>query len=700
MWRRFLPFFHGYARNCVFPEGIARKYLVSRAIVPYYYTQLVGDPKNLPTLLAAPTFNDMAVIDANPYIPGGGGSQYWVNQNNFFRVIKNFIIDVRQVPPERPQGTGIHWQVSQATSLRNIIFYMSDAPNTAHQGIWMENGRYVKVEVQITVRGLIDAIPYSGGYMGDLVFNGGKFGMWVGNQQFTVRNITVNNAQTGIFAVWNWGWTFQGLTIRNCQIGIEMQTGGLTAETQSRGWQQTAGAEAIIDAYIVNTPTFLQTTQSSTNSLAGSIVLNNVRLENVPVAVRAANGPILLTGGTRTIESWGQGNVFKGDNPRGQFTQRNLPAARKASSLLDSAGRIVSRPQPQYESFLVSDFVSVKDHGAKGDGVTDDTQALKTIFTQYAGCKIIFFDAGHYIVTDTIFIPAGTRMVGEAWTVLAGRGAKFQNQRDPQVVFQVGKPGDVGVVEISDIIFSTVGPAAGAVIVEWNVKEPSGFKAGAGMWDSHIRTGGVAGSQLTGTECPKSGAGGYDNCFAAFLHLHITKQASAYLEISVYSGRGILSESQGPVWLIGTGSEHHVIYQYRLLGAKDHYMGLIQTESPYYQPTPPAPAPFSLNESSKYFDPALYNESAPSAWALSIQTSTDIFIFGAGLYSFFQTYFDCASTRACQSQSANIDRASSVYLFSLSSVGTTKQLSIEGQGIVDQGDNINGFASTVTYWGF
>ena len=62
-------------------------------------------------------------------------------------------------------------------------------------------------------------------------------------------------------------------------------------------------------------------------------------------------------------------------------------------------------------------------------------------------------------MTDTVFIPAGTRMVGEAWTVLSGKGSKFQRQRDPQVVFQVGKPGDVGIVEISDIIFSTVGPS-------------------------------------------------------------------------------------------------------------------------------------------------------------------------------------------------------------------------------------------------
>jgi len=28
-----------------------------------------------------------------------------------------------------------------------------------------------------------------------------------------------------------------------------------------------------------------------------------------------------------------------------------------------------------------------------------------------------------------------------------------------------------------------------------------------------------------------------------------------------------------------TAAEHHVIYQYNLVGAKNHYLGLIQTES-------------------------------------------------------------------------------------------------------------------------
>lgn len=39
-------------------------------------------------------------------------------------------------------------------------------------------------------------------------------------------------------------------------------------------------------------------------------------------------------------------------------------------------------------------------------------------------------------------------------------------------------------------------------------------------------------------------------------------------------------------------SEHSALYQYQLSGAKDILMGMIQTESPYFQAIPAAPAPF------------------------------------------------------------------------------------------------------------
>uniref|UniRef100_A0A0W0FZR5 Rhamnogalacturonase A/B/Epimerase-like pectate lyase domain-containing protein n=1 Tax=Moniliophthora roreri TaxID=221103 RepID=A0A0W0FZR5_MONRR len=667
-----------------FPKGT---YLVSSPIIAYYYTQLIGDARDPPTLLASE--------DVDPYL--AGGAQWYQNQNNFFRSVRNFVIDTRRVPATNAAGTGIHWQVAQATSLMNIVFYLSDAPNTAHQGIWMENG--------------------SGGYMGDLVFNGGKYAI------FTVRNVTMNGSQAAVFAVWNWGWTFQGITINNCSVGFDIATGGLTLETQ------TVGAEAIIDAVVTDTPIFIRTSKPSNGSLAGSLVVNNARLNNVPIAVGVLDGPIVLPGGTISIDTWVQGNVYSGFNSGGTFTQGNIPGPNKPSVLLDNAGRIFGKTHPQYADYAVSQFISVKSYNAKGDGVTDDTAALQAVFDQFAGCKIIYFPHGTYIVTSTLRIPADTQIVGEAWSVIAGRGPVYSDYNNPVPVIRAGEPGSQGILEITDIIFATVGPAAGAIVVEWNVRQPDGMNGATGMWDTHIRLGGgrslyfsqtkhpislpeAAGTQLE-LECPADGSGGTENCFAAFLALHLKPSSTAYLEgtwiwladhdldgdgvsqISIYSGRGLLSESRGPIWLLGiVGAEHHVQYQFQLVNAKNHYLGLIQTETPYFQPNPAPSAPFITNRA--YNDPEWFDG---GAWALRVVKSEDIIVFGAGLYSLFNDYQQtCLDTVNCQGQIVSIDNVSDISIYSLTTLGVTYQLSVNEQPIINQASNINGFGQTVTVW--
>ncbi|KAI0645963.1 exo-beta-1,3-glucanase [Trametes meyenii] len=656
-----------------FPQGT---YLVSSPIISYYYTQLIGDAKHMPTLVATPNFQGIAVIDADP--------GWYVNQNNFYHSIRNFKIDVSRMPTSAT-GTGIHWQVSQATSLINIVFQMSTAPGNAHQGIWMENG--------------------SGGFMGakDLVFNGGKFGMWVGNQQFTVRNITVNNADTAVYGLWNWGWTFQGVTINNCQVGFDLATGGTTQANQG------VGGEAIVDAVVTNTPIFVRSSQPSNGVLHGSLVLNNIRLNNVPTAVAVANGQVLLNGGTTTINSWAQGNVYTGTNPNGRFVQANIPAINKAGVLLDSAGRVFGKGHPQYANYAPDQFVSVKSQGARGDGQTDDTAAIQAVLNKFSGCKIIFFDAGVYVVTSTITIPAGTQVVGEAWSTILGTGNAFFDYNNPVPVVRAGESGSQGVLEITDMIFSTRGPTAGAIVLEWNVHDPAGQQGAAGTWDTHIILGGKAGTNLQANNCPTSGAGG-NNCFAAFLALHLTPSSTAYLEglwvwtadhdmdqgpqINIYTGRGIMSESQGPVWLVGTASEHNILYQYYLVNAQNHYMGLIQTEAPYFQPNPVPPAPFIPN--AAYKDPAL---GPGAAWALTVSNSQNILVFGAGLYSFFQNYGQaCLDTFDCQQQIVDVDAASTVGIYSLSTVAAQFMLSVGGQGVVPNAANRNGFAQTLTAW--
>ena len=76
-----------------------------------------------------------------------------------------------------------------------------------------------------------------------------------------------------------------------------------------------------------------------------------------------------------------------------------------------------------------------------------------------------------------------------------------------------------------------------------------------------------------------------------------------------------------------------------------------------------------------------------------------VFFLGAGLYSFFQNYNQtCLKTTSCQSQILDVDDASSVSVYSLSTVGTTYQLCVSGQGVINQSLNQNGFAQTVTTW--
>src|SRR6202030_1783105 len=130
------------------------------------------------------------------------------------------------------------------------------------------------------------------------------------------------------------------------------------------------------------------------------------------------------------------------------------------------AGNVFTRSKPQYESLPVSAFLSTKAHGAKGDGVTDDTAAIQALFDSASATDVVYFDHGAYVITSTVKVPKNIRITGEIWPlILAGGSTSFKDQANPQPVFQVGQPGDSGAVEMSDLIFETLGPQPGAILV-------------------------------------------------------------------------------------------------------------------------------------------------------------------------------------------------------------------------------------------
>jgi hypothetical protein len=108
-----------------------------------------------------------------------------------------------------------------------------------------------------------------------------------------------------------------------------------------------------------------------------------------------------------------------------------------------------------------------------------------------------------------------------------GSGNNFANQDAPQIVVQVGSNGVSDPTEFGGIIFSTRGPTPGAIVVEWDVRPKA--QGGAGMWDSFVRLGGTAGTNMQSSQCPTMSPG--SSCYAAFLAVHLTSASSAYFEV-------------------------------------------------------------------------------------------------------------------------------------------------------------------------
>lgn len=437
---------------------------------------------------------------------------------------------------------------------------------------------------------------------------------------------------------------------------------------------QSVGSLILMDALISNTDNGIVTSLLAENST--SFLLQNSLFSDVITAVLDnVKGDILLEGGHQVVvDSWGFGRVATSSTNSTFYNGQNIPGMDRPGTMISPGyykPNFFQRRRPAYTNIGTTQIIDVKEWGAAGNGITNDGPILNSILDRAANLSaIVFFPYGIYVVEDTLHIPVGSRIIGQAWSQIMMKGPKFENELQPRVGVQVGHAGDVGTIEIQSIMFTVSGPTAGAVLMEWNVHQY--LPGSAAMWgkpiiapflfqyvdpwltsviDSHFRVGGAKGSLLQTSQCNKDDTTVNSVCKAASLLLHLTPRSSAYLEniwawtadhdldstaqaqINVYSGRGILVESQGPTWMYGTASEHNVLYQYQISNANNLYMSMIQTESPYFQPSPKAPQPFNTGLFPN--DPVFTDCDASSvkcaiSWALRIIDSTSVYIMGTG----------------------------------------------------------------------
>ncbi|KAF4152017.1 hypothetical protein CNMCM6069_002746 [Aspergillus lentulus] len=493
----------------------------------------------------------------------------------------------------------------------------------------------------------------SGGMVSDLTFTGGNIGFLAGSQQFTAINLQFTSCLTTIKSIWNWGFTWKNIYVLSCYIAID-------ATEYSGVGNQGTGSIAVVDSHFNGVPYAI--TIAHTADEQPNIVLDNLLIENPASVVLISGGETILPGSTGALyfNSWVSGYRFLPDGSAGKSNGFINPAPIKPSLLVDGSGAFFRKPKPQYvgETPVVAT-----------DGTGDQAMAISELLSSYRA-SVIFFPAGVYLVESTVHIPVGSKIIGSGWSQIMGTGSAFEDESKPNVVVRVGQKGDQGVVEITDMLFTVKGATAGAALMEWNVHGSN--QGSAAMWDSRFRVGGANGSNLGLANCPIGGDAVNKKCMGASMLMHITSDASGYFE-NVWA------------WV----ADHDL----------DSPLNALATESPAG-----VPLPISQSTLDGAYLSSLRGQRGSTARPASMHkflNSTDVFIYSAGFYSFFQGYDEsCVSDEHCQQSLIQTNYAKGLWIYNIFTKGNVEIVSPEGglPALLFNATTRNGFTSEIAAW--
>ncbi|KAK1749925.1 pectate lyase superfamily protein-domain-containing protein [Echria macrotheca] len=585
-----------------FPAG---SYLVSSMISLFPGTEVLGNPDDLPRLVAAPSFVGGALLASSVYT--GTQPEWYVDSEDYQQSVRNLVIDIRK-SSQKASIAGIHWRACRGGLLDNIHFYATNPvsePSTTQLGLYVENG--------------------SGGVLSRLMFVGGKYGLFTGTQQFTGSDLHFKNCETALYIDRDWGLTMQKTVIDDCDTGVMLGLSGPGNSTI-----ETAGSLILSDTVITNGRIGINISAPSSPSDTSNLIMLNSRLAGLTTAIYSSasslpgnpSGDMLISTYPPSLSS------SLPESPRPRPTPLTHPSPPNQALPKEP---FFTRSRPTYSSPGQSEIFNVRTFGARGDGQSDDTPVLNSVLTLAANLSaIVYIPQGTYLVSNTIRVPLGSRVVGQAWPRILGKTGRFEKGK---AVVRVGEDGDMGVVEVQGLEIAIEDGGEEAVLMEWNVREGV-QQGGAGLWDTKF----VVGERFAG------------------LVMHITRKASAYLENvwtskNVVGGfRGLLVESEGPTWLWGTSFEGSGPYQYRVARADQVLLGGTQT------------AATTCSQLASIDDGA---ELAESPAVLSVLDSGSIYILGAAVFP------SLSSSQRCQkaASAVQIRQNHNLWLYSLAVIG-------------------------------
>jgi len=489
-------------------------YRVSNTLVLWQGTYLLGEPDDPPTLvLPAHTPGFQQPDRSKPLLATAAGwnqppgAMAWdlppeiQGSDN-----NNFGNSIRHInlrlEPGNPGAMGIRWQAAQMSSIRHVRIDAGDA-----------------------AVGIL-----TGGQVNDLTVVGGKVGVQWNYPGGVATGWRLSGQTEAAVYLDNW-WTVTlvDLRIEDAAAGLVVRN-GLGVMVLDSTFRNLRGGQAI------------------GNRPGTEYLLENVRTEGLSEVIA---GKLAATNqASNFVVSWSSGKRWvDGDWQDGPFVQTALDRP--------------PLPTQQYPVFRKP--VSARQYGAVGDGLTDDTAALRKALAEHAE---VFLPHGDYLVTDTLTLRPDTVLMGETFgtkIVLKAGSPGFGDPSKSKALLTT--PDDAGAkTAIASLSIDSYENNPGAVLLDWRVGGKSG------LWDVFLGPYSVN-SSLYCIELSGAGGGLFSN-------------------VAGGGGGGpglthIYAHSGGPWWCYQFDFEHAGRRPYLFEGASNYYILTICYEEPTAEDGPP-----------------------------------------------------------------------------------------------------------------
>jgi sugar lactone lactonase YvrE len=458
-------------------------------------------------------------------------------------------------------------------------------------------------------------------------------------------------------------------------------TYGIWTRIPSPSWQFTA-----VDTY------FEGQREAAIREYMAGLTLVRPHFKNVPTAVSIdANFPdeLWIKDGRMEDVSGPAVIVSLEDNPRTEINMENVVCRRvPAFAKLRDSGKAFSAPAETYEvkafshglhyadigaAPLMKDvfdtvvlkampepaksdlvplppadtWVNIQALGAKGDGVTDDTEAFRKAIASH---KAIYLPMGYYVIGDTLTLKPDTVLIGlqplVTAIVLADRTEAFQGVGGPKPMVETPQGGTNVLIGIG-IYTNGVNPRA--VGVKW--------RSGANSMMNDVRfLGGHGTNNIDGTR-----ANPYNNMRTGdpdatrrwdgqYPSLWVTDGGGGtFFDIwtpSTFAMAGMLvsdTTTEGRIYEMS--SEHHVRYELQFRNAANWSVYALQTEEERGEGPFALPLEIQNSQNLTFANFHLYrviSSYQPFPWAVKVSGSKNIRFRNFHCYSNSKVSFDAA----------------------------------------------------------